>query len=186
LPPSEKILGSGPQRMGPRSQSAAASIFPLAAGTARVADHASLWLVSAGSALLLLLLAAAALIYRSRLSGSPSASAETWGCGYLAPNPRMQYTASSFAAILTSLFSGILRSHSRHPEIKGYFPKKSSFRSHVPEALLEGVYLPLFNSSNSRLSLVRKLQNGKLYLYILYIVVTLVALLTWSHFRTRS
>jgi hydrogenase-4 component B len=98
----------------------------------------------------------------------------------------MQYTASSFAASLTSLFSGILRTHSKKPDIIGYFPRKSAFRSHVPEALLEEVYLPLFNSANSRLSLLRKLQHGKLHLYILYIVVTLVALLIWSHFRVRS
>ena len=116
----------------------------------------------------------------------PLSASETWGCGYLAPKPRMQYTSSSFAATLTSLFSGILRTHAKNPEIIGYFPKKSSFRSHVPEALLEGVYLPLFNSANGRLSLLRKLQNGKLYMYILYIVVTLVALLIWSHFRVRS
>jgi hydrogenase-4 component B len=143
-------------------------------------------MVSAGAILLLLLLAAAALTYRARLAGLPLSHSETWGCGYLAPKPRMQYTSSSFAATLTSLFSGILRTHSKRPEIIGYFPKKSSFRSHVPEALLEGVYLPLFNNANGRLSLLRKLQNGKLYLYILYIVVTLVALLIWSHFRTRS
>jgi hydrogenase-4 component B len=179
-------IGILPQSIAPLLLTAADSVFPLAAGTARISGHASLWMVSAGSALLLFLLAAAALIYRSRLAGSPSSSSETWGCGYLAPNSRMQYTASSFAATLTALFSGILRTHTRHPEIKGYFPKKSSFRSHVPEALLEGVYLPLFNSANSRLSLLRRLQNGKLHHYILYIVVTLVVLLLWSHFRVRS
>jgi hydrogenase-4 component B len=180
------IIGVIPQSIAPLLQTAAVSVFPLAAGTARISDHASLWMVSAGAATLLLLLAAATLIYRSRLAGSPVSTSETWGCGYLAPKPRMQYTSSSFAAILTALFSGILRTHSKNPEIIGYFPKKSSFRSHVPEALLEGVYLPLFNNANGRLSLLRKLQNGKLYLYILYIVVTLVALLIWSHFRVRS
>jgi hydrogenase-4 component B len=180
------IIGVIPQSIAPLLQVAAVSIFPLAGGTARISDSISLQMLSAGSAALLLLLAASALIYRSRLSGSSVSSAETWGCGYLKPSPRMQYTSSSFAATLTSLFSGILRTHSKEPEIKGYFPKSSSFRSHVPEALLDEVYLPLFNSANSRLSLLRKLQHGKLHLYILYIVLTLVALLVWSHFRVRS
>ena len=111
---------------------------------------------------------------------------ETWGCGYLAPTARMQYTSSSFAATLVGLFSGILRPHTKTPLIQGHFPKPVAFRSHVPEALLEGVYLPLYNILNSRLSLVRKLQHGRLHLYILYIVVTLIALLAWSHFRIRS
>jgi hydrogenase-4 component B len=33
----------------------------------------------------------------------------TWDCGYAAVNPRMQYTASSFAGPLVSLFRMILR-----------------------------------------------------------------------------
>jgi hydrogenase-4 component B len=32
----------------------------------------------------------------------------TWGCGYTAPNTRMQYTASSFSAQFTRLFEGFL------------------------------------------------------------------------------
>lgn len=180
------FIGVIPQSVAPLLETATASIFPLAAGSTKLADNVSLNMVSAGAVILLLLIGGAALIYRSRLSGSTVTCSETWGCGYLAPSSRMQYTASSFAAMLTSLFSGILRTHSKNPEIKDYFPKSASFRSHVPEALLEGIYLPLFNSANSRLSLLRKLQHGKLHFYILYIVVTLVALLIWSHFRVRS
>jgi hypothetical protein len=56
----------------------------------------------------------------------------------------------------------------------------------VPEAMLEGVYLPLFKAGNDRLSLLRRLQHGKLHLYILYIVVTLLLLLGWSYFRLRG
>src|SRR5262249_20311897 len=33
----------------------------------------------------------------------------TWGCGYVAPTPRMQYTSSSFAQMLVSLFGWALR-----------------------------------------------------------------------------
>jgi hypothetical protein len=32
----------------------------------------------------------------------------TWGCGYTAPNARMQYTASSFSAQLARMFEGLL------------------------------------------------------------------------------
>ncbi len=180
------FIGVIPQSIAPLLETATDSIFPAVAGSTKLADNVSLWMISAGSVILLLLIGCAAAIYRSRLTNSPVTAAETWGCGYRAPSPRMQYTASSFAAILTSLFGGILRTHIKNPEITGYFPKNASFRSHVPEALLEGVYLPLFNSANSRLSLLRRLQHGKLHLYILYIVVTLIALLVWSHFRGRS
>jgi len=181
------LIGLLPQAIAPLLERVVFSLYPgLAASGIRLASHASLVLVSIVALLLLFLLAGAVLLYRSRLAKGPVTAAETWGCGYLAPTPRMQYTASSFAATLVGLFSGVLRPHTREPQLPGHFPKPASFRSHVPEALLEGFYLPLFNGLNSRLSLVRKLQHGKLHLYILYIVVTLVALLAWSHFRVRS
>lgn len=181
------LIGLLPQAIAPLLERIVFSLYPgLAASGIRLAVHASLGMVSLVAFLSLALLAAVAFLYRSRLATAPVTAAETWGCGYLAPTPRMQYTASSFAATLVGLFSGVLRPHSRAPQLPGHFPKPASFRSHVPEALLEGFYLPLFNGLNSRLSLVRKLQHGKLHLYILYIVVTLVALLAWSHFRVRS
>src|SRR5262249_7835739 len=39
----------------------------------------------------------------------------TWGCGYLAPTPRMQYTSSSFAQMLVGLFSWALRPRTHSP-----------------------------------------------------------------------
>jgi len=181
------FIGVFPQLVAPLLETAVYCLFPLLATKGvRLADYTSLGMVSAASLLFILLIAAAAFIYRRRLAGSTVTAAETWGCGYLAPTPRMQYTSSSFAASLVALFAGILRPHTRPPSIQGYFPKGSSFRSHVPEAVLEGIYLPLFKLFNDRLSLLRRLQHGKLHLYILYIVITLVLLLGWSHFRLRS
>ncbi|NVN99698.1 MAG: hydrogenase [Geobacteraceae bacterium] len=180
------LIGLFPQGIAPLLQITAASIFPVAAGAALISESASLGVLSAVSALLMILIGVAALLYKNRLSKSPVKASETWGCGYLAPTARMQYTSSSFAAILNSLFSSLLRPHTKDPDINGYFPKNQSFRSHTPEALLEKVYLPLFDNANSRLSLFRKLQHGKLHLYILYIVVTLISLLAWSHFRMRG
>jgi len=181
------LIGLLPQAIAPLLERTAFSMLPgLGSSGIRLAEHAPLSMISVLAIMLLLLLATGAAIYRSRLKSSRVTYAATWGCGYLAPTARMQYTASSFAAMIVALFSGILRPHARPPAINGYFPKSASFRSHVPEALLEGVYLPLFNGLNNRLSLIRKLQHGKLHLYILYIVITLLALLTWSHFRVRS
>jgi hydrogenase-4 component B len=180
-------IGLFPQAVSPLLERVTLSLFPhLSERGTTLAPLASLHMVSLGSLLLLLLLGGLVLLYRRRLARSPRGSAETWGCGYLAPTPRMQYTASSFAATLVGLFSGLLRTHVKRPQILGHFPRPVAFRSHVPEALLEGFYLPLFALLNNRLSLVRRLQHGKLHLYILYIVVTLVALLAWSHFKVRS
>lgn len=181
------LIGLFPRTVAPMLERVVFSLHPhLAASGITLAGHASLDMVTVVALLFLLLLAAAASLYRLRLARSEVSRSETWGCGYLAPTAKMQYTSSSFAATLVGLFSGVLRPHVKSPLIQGHFPRTATFRSHVPEALLEGFYLPIFNTINNRLSMVRKLQHGKLHIYILYIVIALTALLAWSHFRVRS
>ncbi len=46
---------------------------------------------------------------RRLLSARSIGESGTWDCGYLAPSPRMQYTASSFAQPITDLFRFFLR-----------------------------------------------------------------------------
>ena len=56
-----------------------------------------------------LALAIAALIgFRSRAAPRPAASHRTWGCGYGAPGPRMQYTGSSFSSDFIARFKSVM------------------------------------------------------------------------------
>jgi hydrogenase-4 component B len=89
----------------------------------------------------------------------------------------MQYSASSFAGMLVDFFGGMLRPHGKRRLPEGPFPAGGAFESHVPEAVLELVYVPLLERANLKLSAIRKLQSGQLHLYILYIFVTLVLML---------
>jgi hydrogenase-4 component B len=123
------------------------------------------------------LVAASGWLFLRRVRQAGSAEDATWGCGYLAPTSRMQYSASSFAEMLVRFFEGILRPHREVRPPAGAFPASSSFGSHVPEAVLELVYIPLLERANLKLSAIRKLQSGQLHLYILYIFVTLVLML---------
>jgi hydrogenase-4 component B len=50
----------------------------------------------------------------------------TWGCGYTAPNARMQYTGSSFSAQFGALFEGFLPQLRREQLPKGPFPTEAS------------------------------------------------------------
>ena len=64
----------------------------------------------------------------------------TWDCGYAAEpagSPRLQYTGSSFAEIVTSRFAWVLRPHETLPRIDGHFPAPSAFHSHVDDTVLE-------------------------------------------------
>jgi len=132
---------------------------------------------------LLVLISLIALWYRRRLAGSISSETVTWGCGYQRPAPRMQYSASSFAEMLTSLFAFVLKPRRHQPEgIAGLFPHKSYFSSHIPEAVLELVYIPALTRLYDRFSGFRRLQSGILQQYVLYSLVTLILLLAASYF----
>jgi hydrogenase-4 component B len=100
----------------------------------------------------------------------------TWDCGYAAPAARMQYTAGSFAGIITEWFAWILRPI-RSRQIPGEaFPAHANSEEHTPETVLERVIEPA-GAGVLRLAMVaRRLQHGRLQAYLLYIVAGLAAL----------
>jgi len=102
--------------------------------------------------------------------------AVTWDCGYAAPTPRMQYTAGSFAGIITGWFAWILRPERHEHQPEGNFPARASFSEHTPETVLEKVVEPAGNVVMSVSTAVRRLQHGRVQWYILYLVLGLVAL----------
>jgi hydrogenase-4 component B len=118
-----------------------------------------------------------ALGYRLRRGGV--STAPTWGCGYVAPTARMQYTSSSFAQMLVGLFSWALRPKRRRPKNLALFPQQSGFHSEVRDVVLEEGLRPAFHAGAQALSLFRVLQQGKIQAYLLYIFLTLLILLLW-------
>jgi hydrogenase-4 component B len=126
---------------------------------------------------LLLLLGLLALWYRRKLTTAPLAETVTWGCGYQRPAARIQYSASSFAGMLTSLFAFVLKPQIHPPAVAaGIFPSGTRFESHVPEAVLELIYIPSLERLYKRVLPIRRMQSGILQQYVLYILITLVVL----------
>ncbi len=125
------------------------------------------------------------LLRRLLLARSEVREAETWGCGYPAPTPRMQYTASSFAEPLTSLFRPILRTRRRAVLPSDFFPRHASFSTETPDSAREYLYEPLVLAVQRAAARWRGLQRGRLQLYVLYIAATLVVLLLWEFAWTR-
>ena len=105
--------------------------------------------------------------------------AETWGCGYAKPTPRMQYTASSFAQPFTELFRLLLLTKKQQPLLTDYFPKEAALATETPEPCSERVYRPLFGGIGWALGQFRWLQHGRVQLYVLYIALTILFLLVW-------
>jgi hydrogenase-4 component B len=177
------IVGLAPTLLAGLLQNASLAFLP--AEIPAVQPLASLFplsMVTLLALVLLLLMAVLTLWYRRKLARAARGEAITWSCGYQRPAPRIQYTASSFAQMLTSLFSFALRPENHSPAISGPFPRASRFHSHVPEAVLELVYVPALKRLHRRFRGVRRLQGGLLQQYMLYILLTLVALFLCDNF----
>ncbi|MDD5285182.1 MAG: proton-conducting transporter membrane subunit [Desulfuromonadaceae bacterium] len=173
------FVGLAPSLVGTVLQRAALSALqlPVAAAGTNLSALIPLPMVSILGFALLLLLGLLAIWYRRRLAASPLGETVTWGCGYQRPAARMQYSASSFAERLTGLYAFLLKPHTHPPGIAaGIFPVGTRFQSHVPEAVLELVYIPSLERLYKRFIPIRNLQNGILQQYVLYILITLVAL----------
>jgi formate hydrogenlyase subunit 3/multisubunit Na+/H+ antiporter MnhD subunit len=130
------------------------------------------------SAAFLALLGGLALLRWRLLRGREVSAALTWDCGYAAPTARMQYTASSFAQPLLELFAGPLLLRRRKPRFTAYFPAEgAAVRTETSDLALAGGYRPAYRALTGALAYLRWLQSGRVQLYVLYIVLTLLALL---------
>jgi hypothetical protein len=121
-----------------------------------------------------------AIARRLLLAGRPRGEAVTWGCGYAAPSPRMQYTASSFADPILQLARPFLRPEIEHEAPTGYFPNEGSHSTHTPDLADERLLMPFVRLVARALVSLRWIQQGRLQLYLLYTLLAVVALLLWQ------
>ncbi|HEU4335125.1 MAG TPA: proton-conducting transporter membrane subunit [Candidatus Eisenbacteria bacterium] len=135
-------------------------------------------LVTLGSFHILLSLLAAAAVaglwLRVRSRGIERAV--TWDCGYHRPTPRMQYTAGSFAGIITGWFGWILRPERRGHEVRGFFPSHASREGRTPETVLERLVNPAGGLVMRVAMEIRRLQHGRIQAYMFYLLIGLVAI----------
>lgn len=102
----------------------------------------------------------------------------TWGCGYASPSSRMQYTATSFAQMLTGIFRWGLRTEEKGSHPWGFFPVASWWSDHTPDLVLDRAIAPLCRVAVQTAFTIRAmLQHGIIGLYLLYIALALFLLL---------
>lgn len=134
--------------------------------------------------------AAAALLWwlvAARSHARPTPAVGTWDCGYAdASAPRLQYTAASFAQFAVRILDWTAREATAIPRATGLFPAPRALVRRTLEPLLRGTLWPLAHRLADRCQRVRFLQRGRLQVYLLYILVALVLLLTWSAFHSSS
>jgi NADH:ubiquinone oxidoreductase subunit 5 (subunit L)/multisubunit Na+/H+ antiporter MnhA subunit len=157
------------------SGQARTALAPSAAPLGTVGSLNAWTLAMAGGGLLL-----ASAVWRT----SPRGTAPTWGCGYTRPTVRMQYTGRSFAEMLAEhLLPRSLRPRMARAAPQGLFPAASAFETACPDPLSERFYEPLFRRCAERFSQLRILQQGKVHVYLVYIVCMVVLALVWVSLR---
>lgn len=149
-------------------------------GSVALAEAADVlrWVTFAGGALMLLL-AVLVLVRRALLRGRDVRTGPTWGCGYAAPTARMQYTGASFVEPATTLFQPLLRVRREVVAPQGIFPREASLQSGSTILVRDALYGRAFTWIGQNLGRLRRLQHGNVHLYVLYVGLTLLALLIW-------
>jgi hydrogenase-4 component B len=137
------------------------------------------WITFMGVGLLVIIGILAAWLWW-RLSRNKNPRSGTWDCGYAAPSARMEYTASSFAQMLVSQFSVILRPRTYRPDLKGLFPASTRFESHIDDAVLDKGLKPLVQRIQKKVYQFRWFHQGLVQPYIFYIIITVLVLLALS------
>ena len=164
----------------------------VSAATASLAGQPAAPLLAAARTLGVVAPALAALIVAGGLArvwvmrGRRQTRADTWACGYAAPLPRAQYTASSLVAPLTALVPAALQSELRHvaaPE--GYFPAGGRVRAEAGDVFAERVYRTTFLRVRQVADRLRLVQHGRVQWYLLYIFAALIVLLLVEFGRGR-
>ena len=154
---------------------------PETAVAGALADAATpLWMITAVATVFLAAVLLLAAVRRKCLAGRPVEETVTWDCGYARPTARMQYTASSYAQPLTELFRLVLRTRVRLVAPTGLFPSRAMLVTETPDVFREAVFRPAFVGIRRALDRLRILQHGRIQLYVLYVVLTLVALMVWT------
>ncbi|OGU09565.1 MAG: hypothetical protein A2W29_06465 [Gemmatimonadetes bacterium RBG_16_66_8] len=128
-------------------------------------------LISAMAGLIVGLVGVVVVLRMWALQRAGSAAAETWSCGYPATTARMQYTASSFAAPLISLFgwlAGVTVRRSAH-----------AFATHPTNLVLERMLVPVWRGIVRAGDVIRPVPRGRLQLYLLFVVATVSLLLVY-------
>jgi hydrogenase-4 component B len=122
---------------------------------------------------ILILVGLRRLSYRGKVIDTQS----TWDCGYGVKNPRIQYTAASFARSYLKHAKPVLDIEKDESEVKGTFPTGKHYSTHSYDKLERVLIDKPLNLLNRITDLFLFLQNGQLQRYILYGIVFIASVI---------
>jgi formate hydrogenlyase subunit 3/multisubunit Na+/H+ antiporter MnhD subunit len=127
------------------------------------------------------LLVAALLVVALVRRGLPRRESLVWGCGGTRLDPRMEYTATSFAEPLTRVFDDVLQPEkdvnvTHHAESQ-YLIESVQYRQRVDDRLENALYPPVLAAGNKAGAFLSRLQNGSVHRYLALGLAGLIAVL---------
>jgi hydrogenase-4 component B len=99
-----------------------------------------------------------------------------WDCGYPWQTSRMQDTAEGFGQPIRHIFGTFFRMERHLPSPTDKSPR---YRVHIEDKLWRAIYLPIGRGVQRLADAISVLQGGRLYIYLLYSFLTLIALLVF-------
>jgi hypothetical protein len=92
----------------------------------------------------------------------------------------MQYTATSFSDPALAPFSSALQIRTRGGLPDGIFPSESHFEKHVGDMAGERLLVPAWRHFLQAAHRLKVIQHGRMQLYLVYVLASLVALVLWQ------
>lgn len=125
----------------------------------------------------LALLIGALITLRVLVTRQPTVRHRTWGCGYSAANPRMQYTGSSFSSDFSARFHSVMVTVRRRKAPAGYFPSDSYLITNCVDAVERRLFSVIKRGDASATEISGKLREDdpRVAFAAALIAITLVA-----------
>ncbi len=128
--------------------------------------------------MMILLVAGMFAVRKFALSHRKIETGPTWGCGYIAPTSKIQYTAGSFVRTYSKLFGTFLLIGKHEEEVKGIFPSGANYHTHPYDKLEKWLIDSPLKLDKHFMGRFTFLNNGKLQMYILYGVLFILAVMS--------
>lgn len=133
-----------------------------------------------------LVIAGLLLYVRSKtINQFPATVAPTWGCGYISPVSRQQYTGKSFSKALGKLLGYLIWEQKKYQEIErtDVFPVNRKHSSHYTDFVNYRIIGPVTKKLTGTLNVFQFIQNGFLQSYILYGLLFIIVIFICSFFN---
>jgi len=111
--------------------------------------------------------------------GNEKKYAPTWGCGYVAPNSKMQYTGKSYSKSFGKLLNFVMIEKKGYSEIERNetFPETRKYRSFYIDSIESKIIDPVLFLIRRFINLFQFVQNGRIQAYVIYGIVFIVIIL---------